>query len=53
MERRSDMDIATTAMDVTGIMALKNRLVDSLSSGERRLPSSLVRLLKNRNASSR
>jgi iron complex transport system ATP-binding protein len=37
MERRSDMDIARTAMDVTGTLRLKNRLVDSLSSGERQL----------------
>ena len=37
MERRSDMDIAGTAMDVTGTLGLKDRFVDSLSSGERQL----------------
>jgi len=37
MERRSDLDIAGTAMDVTGILSLKSRFVDSLSSGERQL----------------
>ncbi len=37
MERRSDLDIAGMAMDVTGILDLKSRFVDSLSSGERQL----------------
>ena len=37
MERRSDMDIARRAMDLTGTLSLKSRFVDSLSSGERQL----------------
>jgi iron complex transport system ATP-binding protein len=37
MEGRSDLDIARTAMDLTGTLRLKSRFVDSLSSGERQL----------------
>jgi iron complex transport system ATP-binding protein len=37
MERRSDMDIARRAMELTGTLSLKDRFVDSLSSGERQL----------------
>ena len=37
MEGRSDMDIALTAMEVTGTSKLRDRFVDSLSSGERQL----------------
>ena len=37
MERRSDLDIAGSVMDLTGIRNLKSRFVDSLSSGERQL----------------
>ena len=37
MEGRSDMDIAETAMDLTGILDLKSRFMASLSSGERQL----------------
>ena len=37
MERRSDLDIAHEAMDLTGTLRLGGRFVDSLSSGERQL----------------
>lgn len=37
MERRSDLDAAHEAMELTGILDLRGRFVDSLSSGERQL----------------
>jgi iron complex transport system ATP-binding protein len=37
MERRSDLDAAHEAMELTGILDLGSRFVDSLSSGERQL----------------
>jgi iron complex transport system ATP-binding protein len=37
LEKRTDLDIAREAMDLTGILKLKDRMVESLSSGERQL----------------
>ena len=37
MERRSDLDVAEEAMELTGTLDLRSRFVDSLSSGERQL----------------
>ena len=37
LEKRTDLDIAREAMRLTGILKLKDRMVESLSSGERQL----------------
>jgi iron complex transport system ATP-binding protein len=37
MEKKSDLDAACEAMELTGILGLRNRFLDSLSSGERQL----------------
>ena len=37
LEKRTDLDIAREAMRLTGILELKDRMVESLSSGERQL----------------
>jgi len=37
LEKKADLDIAREAMRLTGIVELKDRMVESLSSGERQL----------------